>query len=108
MCLFMRVVLISNNYYLVIKSNLPLELLGTHTDPNRAKSKETALKKKKKQPDSAPKGSGSCLSCPFSLLHLRPGALDGMVPCRGHLVQPSASGMNVHGHHGGKAMSRIL
>lgn len=48
MCLFMRVVLISNNYYLVIKSNLPLELLGTHTDPNRAKSKETALKKKKK------------------------------------------------------------
>ena len=48
MCLFMRVVLISNNSYLVIKSNLPLELLGTHTDPNWAKSKETAFKKKKK------------------------------------------------------------
>lgn len=47
MCLFMRVVLISNNYYLVIKSNLPLELLGTHTDPNWAKSKETAFKKQK-------------------------------------------------------------
>ena len=43
----MRVVLISNNYYLVIKSNLPLELLGTHTDPNWAKSKETAFKKQK-------------------------------------------------------------
>lgn len=43
MCLFMRVVLISNNYYLVIKSNLPLELLGTHTDSNWAKSKETAF-----------------------------------------------------------------
>lgn len=43
MCLFMRVVLISSNYFLVIKSNLPLELLGTHTDPNWAKSKETAF-----------------------------------------------------------------
>lgn len=43
MCLFMRVVLISNNYYLVIKSNLPVELLGTHTDSNWAKSKETAF-----------------------------------------------------------------
>ena len=71
MCLFMRVVLISNNSYLVIKSNLPLELLGTHTDPNWAKSKETAFKKKNKnKPDSAPRASGICLSCPFSLLHL--------------------------------------